>query len=276
MRVLIFGAEGMLGAAMMAHLVRIGADVHGTTLSGRGSADAVLGVDVVRPVDVDRAFERVSPDVAVNCAGIVKSECSQHDPDRVLAVNGRAPHAMAESARSHGARFVQVSTDCVFSGRRGSYRETDPTDAEDLYGQSKVAGEITDRPDCLTIRTSFIGRDPRRRRGLLEWLLAAQEGSVVPGFVRALWSGLSAPELARAITLAFNTPDLSGLYQVVGPTVSKAELLEVLVREIGLGCRVDRVDGEAIDRTLDGSRFTAATGYAPPAWIEMAKGLVNA
>lgn len=272
MKVLVFGAEGMLGAALTVCLDQIGADVRGTTLSKHG-ATATLGVDVARPQDVERAFERSRPEAVVNCAGIVKSECSHHDPYHVTAVNGHAPHAMAEIARAHNARFVQVSTDCVFSGRRGNYRESDPTDAEDLYGQSKAAGEIVDRLDCLTIRTSFIGRDTRRRRGLLEWLLA-HEGDVVPGFVRAYWSGLSAPELARAITLAIKTPHLSGLYHVSGPPISKADLLEVLVQELGLRCRIERVNGDPIDRTLDSSRFIDATGYAPPGWIEMARGLI--
>lgn len=262
MRVLVFGADGMLGTALASHLEEVGMEVRRASLS--------RGVDITRPGDVARSFFHV--DVAINCAGIVKSECSNHDPQRVTTVNASAPHTMANVARKFGARLVHVSTDCVFSGRRGNYCESDPTDAEDLYGQTKAAGEIVNRLDCLTIRTSFIGRDPRRQRGLLEWL--RQSSAVVPGYTRALWSGLSAPELARAIALAIRTPDLSGLYHVSGPPVSKADLLEVLVRELGLECRVERVDGNAIDRTLDGSRFNAATGYSPPDWVAMAKELL--
>lgn len=273
MRVLVFGVEGMLGSALMAHFKRIGTDVQGTTLLDQGSDDAILDVDITRPKDVDRAFERVWPNVAINCAGIIKSECSRHDPARVIAVNARAPHVMADIARTHGARFVQVSTDCVFSGRRGGYRENDPVDAEDFYGQSKAAGEIADRPDCLTIRTSFIGRDPKRRRGLLEWLLA--HDGVVPGYTRVRWSGLSAPELARAVA-SVATTDLWGLYHVAGASVSKADLLEVLVQEMGLKQHIERVDAPVLNRTLDGSRFAAATGYNPPGWVEMARELADA
>ncbi len=272
MRVLVFGSEGMLGAALAAHLGSVGIAVLGTTLSERGQVGVIPCVDIARPGDIERAFEEADADVAVNCAGIVKSECPSRDPDQVAAVNARAPHSMAEIARRRGARLVHISTDCVFSGRQGSYCEDDPTDAEDLYGQTKAAGEILDREDWLTVRTSFIGRDPRRRRGLLEWLLAQGDGAV-PGFTRALWSGPSAPELARAIALALATPALSGLYHVVGPPVSKADLLEVLVREMGLGCQVLREDGPPLDRTLDGSRFAAATGYASPGWAQMAREL---
>lgn len=271
MSVLVFGAEGMLGSELMRTLP----DAYGTTRRDRSDSARVLpGIDISIDSDLRRAIYWVHSKTIVNCAGIVKSECSRHDPEQVVAVNCRAPHAMAKIARTRGARFVQVSTDCIFNGRRGGYQESDPTDAEDLYGQSKAAGEIIDRPDCLTIRTSFIGRDARRRRGLLEWLLS-HEGGIVPGFVRALWSGLSAPELAGAIALAIETPYLSGLYHVSGPTVSKADLLEVLVQELGIQCRVERVDGDPIDRTLDSARFIDATGYVSPGWVEMARGLTK-
>ena len=276
MRVLVFGAEGILGAALITHLKQIGADAWGTTLSKSGSVGMVHDIDIANLKDIERALGQVRPEVAVNCAGIVKSECQYHTLERVMLVNGRAPHDMVAVAAMHGVRFVQVSTDCVFSGQRGNYGEDNPTDAKDLYGQSKAAGEIKDKPNCLTIRTSFIGRDPRRHRGLLEWLLGARAGKAVPGFVRARWSGLSAPALARAIALALTTPHIFGLYHVVGPVISKADLLEVLVREMGLGCRVERVDGEVLDRTLDGSRFAAATGYSPPEWVAMAQEFINA
>jgi dTDP-4-dehydrorhamnose reductase len=272
MRVLVLGAQGMLGTALMKHLVRQSDNVFGTTQDT--VAGLIGGIDISDPIDVLRALDVAKPEVIVNCAGIVKSECHRYSTDRVQAVNTRAPHAIADIARRRGVRLVHVSTDCVFSGRRGSYREKDLTDAEDLYGQSKAAGEVSDRSDCLTIRTSFIGRDPRRGRGLLEWLLAARD--TVPGFVGAHWSGLSAPELARALTLALATPALSGLYHVVGPPVSKADLLQVLVQEMRLPCRVKRVDGERVDRTLNGSRFVDVTGYAPPGWVEMARELVHA
>jgi dTDP-4-dehydrorhamnose reductase len=256
MKALIFGTRGMLGSALARHLHYLPARV------------CCPEVDITQLEDVDRTFRETNVDVAINCAGIVKSEC--HDQERAVAVNARAPHVLADIARKYKARLVHISTDGVFSGRSGNYRENDPTDAEDLYGRTKAAGEVTRRLDCLTIRTSFIGYDFRHRRGLLEWL--RQSTGVVPGYTRALWSGLSALELSKAITLAM-TKNLSGLYHVSGPPISKADLLEVLVSELGLNCRIERVPGEPIDRTLDGSRFDDATGYRTPTWAAMAKEL---
>jgi len=273
-RVLVLGAQGMLGAALVRQLSgRM--DVFGTTMENGNYEDRLIrGVNISRTADIERAVDWSSPDAVVNCAGIVKGECSTRHASVVWDVNARAPHAIAAIAGRRGCRFLQVSTDCVFSGRTGGYREGDPTDAEDTYGKSKAAGEVVG-PHCLTIRTSFVGRDPRRRRGLLEWLLARDAaGEPVQGYTRSLWSGLSAPELARAVGLALATPGLSGLYHVAGPTVSKADLLEALVLE-GLTCRVERVDGPPVDRSLDGSRFAEATGYAPPTWAEMARELAD-
>jgi dTDP-4-dehydrorhamnose reductase len=262
----------MLGRELVRQLsVRM--NVVGSTVSSGEDTDWLIrNVDVSRSGDFERVMDRVRPDAVVNCAGIVKSECESIHASRVWDVNARAPHALATIAGRRGARFVHVSTDCVFSGHAGRYREYDTTDAEDTYGKSKAAGEVVGPHDCLTIRTSFIGLDPRRRRGLLEWLIAQGDG-VVPGFARAGWSGLSSPELARAIGLALDTPSLSGLYHVTGPIVSKADLLEALVREMGLPCRVERVEGPRIDRSLDGSKFANATGYASPTWVEMAREL---
>ena len=256
MKALIFGSKGMLGSALRVQLERVNMEVSCST------------TDITRLDSIEHEFREVRPDVAINCAGIVKSEC--HDRERAIAVNARAPHVLAGVAWKYSAKFVQVSTDCVFNGRGGNYCESDPTDAEDLYGQTKVEGEITDREDCLTIRTSFIGYDVRRRRGLLEWLLSQHD--VVFGHNRAFWSGLSAPELSRAILLGASS-GLYGLYHVTGPVVSKADLLEVLVRELGLACRVERIPDDVLDRTLNGSRFVAATGYIAPDWAHMAREL---
>jgi dTDP-4-dehydrorhamnose reductase len=257
---------------MLGSILLQGLECYGTTRRHSNNPHILSGIDVTRFDDLIRAFDWAAPEAVVNCTGIVKSECEHNAPDRVIAVNSVAPHVIAAIAAPLGCRVVHVSTDCVFDGTRGSRAETDEPDATDLYGQSKAAGELLDQGHCVTLRTSFIGRDHVRRRGLLEWLLAQKDE--VTGYTQAMWSGISANELARLIRRIV-APDvnLKGLYHVSGPIISKADLLQVLFDAYKLPCRVRRVDQPYIDRSLDGSKFKRAIGYAPPGWAEMAKEL---
>lgn len=267
--VLILGARGMLGSA----LIRGSADFLGTTHHDRSDDPRVLpGIDITCLTDLRRAFDWAKPQTVINCVGVVKSECDQHNPDYVRAVNGSAPHVLANLAASVGCRVIHVSTDCVFDGSRGARTENDTPDATDLYGQSKAVGELLNYEHCVTLRTSFIGTDRVHCRGLLEWLIAQERAS---GYSKMMWSGLSAIELARVIGMVLTT-ELSGLYHVAGPDISKSDLLRILIEAYGLSCQLNVVDGLNIDRTLNGSKFQHATGYAAPTWIDMAKELARA
>lgn len=297
MSVLVLGAEGILGAAVMRAISdavgstrRPFAEVYQGFKPGR---HVLAGVDITRRYDLERALALAFYDapgdpsnVVINCAGIVKSECDKHPIAYVRAVNAEAPHAIAEWAKIIKCRVIHVSTDCVFDGSRGPRTEDDKPDATDLYGRSKAEGELATYDQCLTIRTSFIGPDPLHRRGLWEWLKASDPGSIV-GYTRMMWSGLSDDELAlviaelaalperRAGLFNITTKNLSGLYHVSGPTISKADLLDKLLDARGSDIRVQRADEPCIDRTLDGSRFRAATGYQSPTWRAMAEDLAK-
>lgn len=268
MRVLVLGAEGMLGAALMRW-----PDAYGTTRRHLSNPHILAGIDVTRFDDLRRALDWCAPDVVINCAGVVKSECDRCRPERVIATNSIAPHVLAALTTSLGCRVIHVSTDCVFDGTRGARGESDPTDATDLYGQTKATGELVDYDHCVTLRTSFVGRDLVRKRGLLEWLLAQTSEAV--GYANAMWSGLSTHELARAIRAVVNDKNLKGLYHVAGPLISKAELLQTLIEAYGLPCHLQLEDEPRIDRSLDSSRFRQATGYLAPSWPIMAKELAS-
>jgi dTDP-4-dehydrorhamnose reductase len=269
-RILVLGAEGMLGSVLMRW-----PDAYGTTRRHSNNPHILAGIDITRFDDLIRALDWCAPEVVINCAGIVKSECDQNRPERVIATNSVAPHVLATLTAPLGCRVIHVSTDCVFDGTRGARKESDPTDATDLYGQTKAAGELVEYNHCVTLRTSFIGIDLVRKRGLLEWLLAG-EGKAV-GYTNAMWSGLSTHELARAIRVAVDDKNLKGgLYHVAGPLISKADLLQVLIEAYKLPCRLQLEDEPRIDRSLYGSKFTQATGYCAPSWATMAEELAAA
>ena len=163
--------------------------------------------------------------------------------------------------------MIHVSTDCVFSGRKGHYQEDDPSDAEDLYGKTKYLGEVHDS-HCLTLRTSMIGRELSRKQGLLEWFLC-QRGSV-QGFKNALFSGFTTLELSRIIDkILAEYPEKGGLYHVSSEPISKFDLLTLIKSKMALRVEIIPVEEPRLDRSLDSTRFRSEFNYTPPRWEEM-------
>jgi dTDP-4-dehydrorhamnose reductase len=205
--------------------------------------------------------------VVVNAAGIVKQRADTHDSIPNIAINALLPHRVASLCAASGARLIHISTDCVFSGLEGRYTEASTPDPRDLYGQSKLLGEVH-APHCLTLRTSMIGPEISRKTGLLEWFLA-QRGSI-KGFRRAIFSGFTTLELTRIVErLALHYPAAHGLYHVSAAPISKYDLLAMLGERLPVDVSIAPDDAFHCDRSLDSSRFRAQFSYAPPAWEEM-------
>ncbi|HKY22394.1 MAG TPA: SDR family oxidoreductase [Vicinamibacterales bacterium] len=272
-RVLILGGSGMLGhRAYLEFRQRFDTKV---TLRGLDGLPPVFNqAHVVSPVEarnletVERCIASMKPTVVINCVGIVKQLASARDPVVSLTINSLFPHQVAGFCRSAGARLIHLSTDCVFSGRKGMYVESDRPDPEDLYGQTKLLGEVA-TDGALTIRTSIIGRELRTTTGLVEWLLS-HRGGTVQGYKRAIFSGLTTEALARILAeIVANHPNLTGLYHVAADPISKCDLLGRLNAQFRAGIIVEPSDAVQIDRSLDGSRFRAATQISAPSWNSM-------
>jgi dTDP-4-dehydrorhamnose reductase len=273
MKVLILGATGMLGNAMIRVLAaNPDLDVTGTLRSDGARrffapnlrAALISGVDALDQDSLIRLFNQTRPDVVINCIGLVKQLADADDPLLALPVNAILPHRLARISALVGARLVHVSTDCVFSGRHGLYTESDEADAQDLYGRSKLLGEVSDA-NAITLRTSIIGHEFNSRHGLVEWFMS-QNGQV-RGFTRAIFSGLPTCELARVIDeYVLPQPGLSGVYQVASAPISKYELLKLVAQHYGKDIVIQPDDKLIIDRSLLGVRFNHATGYQPPEW----------
>jgi dTDP-4-dehydrorhamnose reductase len=279
-RVLILGGSGMLGHMVFRVLAAAPEIDAFATLRGdaaRRFFGAALqdrlvgGVDALDTDALTACLARLRPQVVVNCVGLVKQLGAATDPLAALPVNALLPHRLARLCALLGARLVHVSTDCVFRGDRGGYTERDRPDAEDLYGRSKLLGEV-DAPHAVTLRTSIIGRELGTRHGLVEWFLGA--AGPVRGFTRAVFSGLTTGELARVI-LRHVLPDraLNGVLHVAAAPVSKHDLLLLLREAYGRDTEILPDAGPAIDRSLDGSLFRAATGYVAPPWPEMIRAM---
>ncbi|MDP9360549.1 MAG: SDR family oxidoreductase [Acidobacteriota bacterium] len=280
MRVLILGAGGMLGHKVW-QIFRDRFDcraaVHTRLPMVMFDDERVIdGVDASDFGVVKDLIEKTRPAVVVNCIGVVKQLAAAHDPITSITLNSLFPHIVSRVCGEAGARMIHISTDCVFAGTRGDYNESDVPDAADLYGRSKLLGEVVTAErggPPLTIRTSIVGRELRTSNGVVEWFLANRGGSV-RGFTRAMFSGVTTTELARTLaSLVEQHRDLEGLYHVAGAAISKYDLLVMLSEALGAEVVIAPDDSVVIDRTLDATRFRSATGIAPLSWPEMIAGL---
>jgi dTDP-4-dehydrorhamnose reductase len=272
---MILGGSGMLGHRLWMDLSRQH-DVWVTTRTSASAMPDLPGVDRhhvrdhVDMLDFDsviRAFASIQPELVVNCIGLVKQHALSQDPLSVIELNARLPHRLSLVCRTARIRMVHISTDCVFSGRTGRYTEKSVSDAEDLYGRSKFLGEV-EYPHTLTLRTSIIGRELRTRYGLTEWFLSQQQP--VKGYRRAVFSGFTTQAVARILLdHVIPRPDLSGVWQVASQPISKYELLELLKRAYHRDVAIIPDEAVVVDRSLDCSRFLAATGFVAPSWPEM-------
>jgi dTDP-4-dehydrorhamnose reductase len=274
MRVLILGVTGMLGSAL--HQVfapdpRF--ETWGTLrlsaargfFAERDHARLLDGVDIGDQDTLVSVLNRVRPQLVINAVGVVKQLTVANDPVIVLPINAIFPHRLAGLCGLAGARLILISTDCVFSGRKGNYTESDASDADDLYGKSKYMGEVHDLSHVITLRTSGIGHELHSRHGLLEWFLA--EPGPVRGYSQAIYTGLPWVELARVMReYVFPRSDLSGLYHVSSDPISKLDLLRIIAKVYDKQIEIKPDDTVRIDRSLDSTRFRTATGYVPPTW----------
>ena len=276
MKVLILGAGGMLGNAVMRMMCeKQHFKVFGTIRSNNVPKifsteiikKIITGLDVTNRDSLVRLFADIKPDVVINCIGLVKQLAVVDDPLIALPINAILPHQLANLCGLAGARLVHISTDCVFSGTKGNYKETDISDAVDLYGKSKYIGEVN-YTHAITLRTSIIGHELQSAHGLIGWFLA-QQGSC-KGFKRAVFSGLPTTVLAAIIRdIVLPKPELSGVYHVAAKPISKYDLLSLVAKVYGKAINIIPDDQLVIDRSLNADRFKSATGYEAPSWEEL-------
>jgi dTDP-4-dehydrorhamnose reductase len=275
MRVLVVGATGTLGHRVCMEwgerfecFGTVRAPVGERVTELLAPTTLIPGATAEDPESLRPALERVRPDVVLNCIGAVKQAEAGQQAIPAIRVNSLFPHQLAALCQEHSARMVHVSTDCVFSGMRGNYTEEDVPDATDIYGRSKLLGEVAG-DGLLTVRTSLIGRELRGTLGLLEWLISNRGGSV-RGFSRAVFSGFTTIALAAELAgLIEEGPELDGIWHLAAEPVDKLSLLTSLNDALELGIEIVPDADVVIDRALDSSRLREATGRQLRRWDEM-------
>ena len=276
MRLLILGGSGMLGHQLWRGLHA----QHDTWVTLRrpvadfaahnlfDEAKAIQFDDITDDTALERALGQAKPEAVINCVGLIKQRDEASDEALTLRVNAEFPHRLAKRCGEAGARLIHFSTDCIFAGTKGNYTESDPSDAADLYGQSKHQGEVADA-HSVTLRTSVIGHELGTNLALLDWFLS-QRGQAVNGYTKAIYSGFTTLEMARIVDrILTQHTDLSGVWHVASEPISKFALLQLCREKLGWEGVIEPYDEFVCDRSLNADRFNQATGYTPPSWEAM-------
>ena len=276
MRVLVIGASGMIGSAV----IRVLSEKKEWQVFGSiRNKEAIrffcpsIGKNLVTSMGMEQLdnlteiLNQIRPNVVINCAGLIKNKPKAEDPLVSIPINALMPHRLASLCKLIGARLIHISTDCVFSGMKGSYVENDFVDAIDVYGKSKALGEV-DYPHTITLRTSTIGHELHSNHGLLDWFLS-QEGGCM-GYARAVFSGMPTIVFAQIIRdVVIPNTSLFGLFHVAAQPINKFYLLQLISKIYGKNISILRDDELVIDRSLDSTKFQSATGYRAPEWPKL-------
>ncbi len=279
MSILVLGGTGMLGHKVVQTFRSAGLPVS-YTIRGNHAPDVLNSVKVHTKVD---ALNQVAlrdflmserPDFLVNCVGVIKQRDQAKVAIPTISINALLPHLLAEWADDWGGKVIHFSTDCVFSGIKGSYCVDDPSDAEDLYGKSKFLGEVSWK-NALTLRTSIIGRELSHFGSLVEWFLA-QDGKSISGFTRAIYSGMTTLTMANLLVeVVTKHPGLHGLHHAVSESINKFDLLIMLRDRAGLDIEVNPNHEFFCDRSMLPSGLEEALGFRAPSWEQQIDELVN-
>lgn len=281
MRLLILGGNGMLGHHFYKSL-RNDFDTK-TTLRDQyeryehlkffSKRDCFFGIDALNLKDIEKIINFFKPEVVLNCIGITKKLINHSTEKLAYKINGEFPNRLSEICENNSAKLILLSTDCIFSGKKGNYSENDKTDADDVYGRSKILGEVL-KNNTLVIRKSTIGLELENKHGLIEWFIS-QRGEI-KGFKKAIYSGITAIEFTRVIkNIILNHMNLNGIYNLSSSPISKYEILEYLKSQLNLSHIKIKADTSfKCDRSLNMSKLYSEIKYISPSWKTMLDELI--
>tara|TARA_A100001234_G_scaffold42494_1_gene34797 strand:- start:833 stop:1681 length:849 start_codon:yes stop_codon:yes gene_type:complete len=278
-KILVIGITGMLGNTLLRSLSKNKKfSVLGSSRRDKLKTHQKVNYIHLKNLNVENEefFKTVKahqPDVIINCIGVIKQLKDADEPLKVLPINSIFPHKLHYFCNQEDIRLIHISTDCVFSGKKGNYLETDISDAQDLYGKSKHIGELHGR-NSLTIRTSIIGHEIDSKESLLEWFLSQEDK--IKGYTNAFFSGLTTLELSNVIeNIILHHKDLSGLYHVSSKPISKYDLLNLIKKVYQKKIKIVPSDQVKVNRSLNSEKFLKATNIEVSDWESMIESMKN-
>ena len=254
-KVLVLGANGMLGRAVATHLRANDVEVIATTRTGQDDSVAFVANQTNFEMLVQELC--LAPgDYVVNAIGMISHRLNESSVgDRLIAIdiNSRLPHELAETAEKLDLNVIQIATDCVFAGSEGSYSEDSIHDARDIYGRTKSLGEVPS-PKMMHLRCSIVGPESGRNLSLFEWVRGQELGASVNGFTDHFWNGVTTHAFAKITLGIIKSGNFRpGVFHLVPrDCVSKAQLVRLLAEVAGRSdLKVsDFATGRRLDRTL--------------------------
>ncbi|GAB1440083.1 NAD(P)-dependent oxidoreductase [Providencia sp.] len=265
-KVVILGSNGMLGHSLLKNIKNC--QLFGFQRK-KTERENIIVVNDFFSDDFYTKLDELSPDIIINCVGVIKQKDISNDIVHTLPINSIFPHLLAQYAQKNNSRLIHFSTDCIFDGTEGMYNDDHPFSAKDIYGISKYLGEVRDNPSTLTLRVSIIGHGIEPNDSLIDWFIS-QNGKHVKGYINAYFSGLPCNEIANILTeYIIPNENLVGLYNLSTEKISKFNLLKIVAEKYNLNIKIEKCDSLIIDRSLNSERFKKATGYKNKTWPDL-------
>jgi len=272
MKILILGIDGMIGHKIAQSLSNdyeiVGSTKKDINLQNIGLQNGFLYKKDFIENDQNTFFNKIAPDVIINCIGITTRRGISSNMSNTDFINSKFPHKISDWVSLNNRKLIHFSTDCVFSGKRGYYLDDDKPDAEDIYGMSKAKGEIINN-NTLTIRCSMIGRELYNYTELFEWLYTMKNKDI-EGYSNVIYSGVTTVWMGKVIKMILKDhTNVSGIFNISSEPISKYHLLLKLSKAFNLNVNISENSNIKSNKVLNSKKFTEITGINPPNWDDL-------
>lgn len=275
MRFLILGSSGLIGYTLFKLLEKTDNEVFGTYNSNKLTHNKykkkIIKFNALKKRNLIKIINNIRPNIVINCIGITK-HIKLKKKSEIFKINSKFPHFAKRVSNKKLAKFIQISTDCVFDGKKGNYTEKSIPNADDIYGISKARGEIEDNKN-LTIRTSTIGHEYFSKRGLLEWFLSQKVQC--DGYSKAYFNGFPTYYFSK-ILLKIIKLNLSGIIHISGKKISKYSLIKIINYQYKKNIKIKKNTNFLINRTLNNNLLKKKVGNFDKNWEELISEMKNA
>lgn len=272
-KIIIFGTTGMLGCTLFAFLKKKNLKVIGVSRKrSKLTKKNLIFLKNFNEINITKILNKFKPDFVINCAGKISHKINSNNIIETININSYFPQFLANQSIKQKFKLINISTDCVFSGRTGNYSENSFPDADDIYGVTKKIGEVNNN-QSINLRTSIIGHEIFSKKGLLEWFLSQKKK--INGFSNVFFSGLTTLELSKIIYNYFIDKNFKfgkkPVIHISGEKISKLNLLKIIANIYKKKIIIKSVRVKRSDKSLNSDYFKSISNYKYPSWKKSIK-----